>query len=232
MKIILAGQRSFGRAVFAAVLAAGHDVLQVFAPPPGDKGADLLAFDADAKGVPIAHKVEARAIDERAELIVCAHSHDFVSRKARSRVPLGAIGYHPSLLPRHRGRDAVEWTIRMGDAVAGGSVYWLTEKVDGGPIAASDWCHVLPRWSASDLWRERLFPMGVRLLVQTLADLERGVMVRVGQDPAAATWEPSIGRPPLHRPDLDALPPPGSVSRFRVVASQDALHEYRAASNG
>lgn len=231
MRVILAGQRSFGRAAFAAIASAGHTIVQVFAPPPGDKGADLLAFDADAKGVPVLHKVEARSIDESADLIVCAHSHDFVSRKARLRVPLGAIGYHPSLLPRHRGRDAVEWTIRMKDPVAGGSVYWLTERVDGGPIAASDWCHVAPRWTASDLWRERLFPMGIRLLTQTLADLERGVMVRVAQDPAFATWEPSIGRPPLHRPDLDALPAPGAVSRFKVVASDDALRDYRMAAN-
>lgn len=43
-----------------------------------------------------------------------------------------AVGYHPSLLPRYRGCNAVKWTVCFGDTVAGGTVYELDEKVDGG----------------------------------------------------------------------------------------------------
>jgi len=73
------------------------------------------------------------------DLILYAHSHDFIGAATRGKTRLGAMGYHPSLLPLHRGRDAVCWTLRMGDKVAGGSVYWLTDVVDGGPIAAQGW---------------------------------------------------------------------------------------------
>lgn len=133
-------------------------------------------------------------------LIVAAHSHAFIGQ--RTRQVADAIGYHPSLLPRHRGRDAVRWTIKMGDRVAGGSVYRFDRNVDGGPVLLQDWCHVRPGWSASDLWREALFPMGVRLLRLAVAmpGLESWAGTR--QDEELATWEPSWERPPLFRPEL------------------------------
>lgn len=166
----------------------------------------------------------ADTVPEGLDLIVCAHSHAFVSEKARSRTLLGGIGYHPSLLPRHRGRDAVRWTVHMRDPVAGGSVYWLSNRVDGGPLAASEHCMVDPAWSATDLWHDELFPMGVRLLVKVLADLDAGLIVRVPQNEACATWEPSWDRAPLGRPDLPQLTHGGDplAGRFRIVTDRDA----------
>ena len=57
------------------------------------------------------------------------------------------------------------------DRVAGGTVYWLDDLVDGGPIAAQDWCFVRPDDTPSTLWRRELFPMGLRLIDQVLGDL-------------------------------------------------------------
>lgn len=220
MRIALAGQRSFGAAALDRLLAAGHDVAQVFAP-----AGDRLDFEARRRDVAVQDTLVADRLADDLDLIVCAHAHVYVSDKARDRTLLGGIGYHPSLLPRHRGRDAVKWTVHMGDPIAGGSVYWLSNRVDGGPIAAADWCHVRPGTTASDLWRDQLFPMGLRLLEQALADLDRGLIVRVDQDEACATWEPSWSRPPIPRPDLMQLPPPGGdrlAGRFRVVRDRDA----------
>lgn len=92
----------------------------------------------------------------------------------------------------------------MGDPVAGGSVYWFTDNVDGGPIAAQDWCFVPPGTDYRELWRDTLFPMGVELLLRVLKDLDNGRIVAVPQDDRAgvATWEPSWDREPLHRPEL------------------------------
>lgn len=218
MRIALAGQRSFGSAALDALISDGHDVAQVFAPP-----GDALDFNARRRDLPVAERLNADALAEGLDLIVCAHAHVYVSDKARDRTLLGGVGYHPSLLPRHRGRDAVKWTVHMGDPIAGGSVYWLTNRVDGGPIAAADWCHVPPGTTASDLWREQLFPMGIRLLRAVLRDLDRGRLVRVDQDQRCATWEPSWSRPPIERPDLIQLPPPGRdrvAELFRIVTDR------------
>lgn len=220
MKIILCGQKSFGAAALEAIHEAGHDVVCAFTPPPVDGKADRTAVKADYLGVEVRHGLRADNVPEHADLIVCAHSHDFVSRQTLQKTRLGGIGYHPSLLPRHRGRDAVKWTVYMRDAVAGGSVYWLSNQVDAGPVAAQQWCFVRPDDDASSLWSRELFPMGVSLLMKVLTDLSKGVMVMVPQDKHAATWEPSWERAPLFRPDLLRLAGP-STGAFSVVTMRD-----------
>ena len=118
-----------------------------------------------------------------------------IPASVRARCSLGVLAYHPSLLPRHRGTDAVRWTIAMRDPVAGGTVYWMDEGADTGPIEAQDWCYVLPGEDAAALWRRELAPMGVRLLVHAVSRLAGGERPRaVPQDERAATWEPAFTR--------------------------------------
>lgn len=205
MRVILSGQRSFGAAVLQRLMKA-HDVTLVVAPGAEDR----LAIEANKRGLlwspsTVFDSEVARAHD--ADVLVAAHSHAFIGRKTRAAVDW-AIGYHPSLLPRHRGRDAVRWTVKMGDPIAGGSVYVLTDNVDGGPIVCQDWCHVDPAWDHHALWRERLFPMGVDLLEAACARIEdEGPSMAVTpQDEKYASWEPSWEREPIHRPELWELP--------------------------
>lgn len=116
------------------LLAKGHDVASVAAP-----AGDRLQAAAVEAGVPVGDPGRVLApswVPPGTELIVAAHSHSFISREARRRARFGAIGYHPSLLPRHRGRDAVRWTIHMRDQVAGGTVYWMNDR--GGDSAACE----------------------------------------------------------------------------------------------
>lgn len=127
-----------------------------------------------------------------ADLIVAAHAHAFIDAGARAATRLGALGYHPSLLPRHRGRDAVRWAIHMGDPVTGGTVFWMDDGADTGPVVRQDWCHILPGETAPELWRRALAPMGLRLLAEALRDLDYGVSVAIAQDDRAATWEPAF----------------------------------------
>ncbi len=229
LRIIFCGQRSFGAAALEALLKAGHQVLAAYVPEPGadQRGLDRALMAADRLRVPIRHGLRAATMPADADLVVCAHSHDFVSAPTLRKTRLGGIGYHPSLLPRHRGRDAVEWTVRMGDRVTGGSVYWLSDTVDAGPLAAQRHVMVRPADTASELWRRELFPLGVRLLASACRDIAAGRLVTVPQDEACATWEPSIGRAPLFRPDLPMLAAPGSAGMAHIV-SWDAASDQAA----
>lgn len=221
MRVILAGQGAFGLAVYKDLLDSGHEIAGVWSPSTAD---DKLTRKATSWSDWIEPRLRVPKVvgGMRADLFVCAHSHDFISGPSLAATRLGGVGYHPSLLPLHRGRDAIRWAIHMGDRVTGGSVYWLTRNVDGGPIAAQDYCLIRPDDDASSLWRRELFPMGVRLLSEALEDLSNGVIVEVPQDEACATWEPSWDRPPLHRPDLLQI---GGVSGFIHRAEPDALRQ-------
>jgi methionyl-tRNA formyltransferase len=197
MKVLLAGQKVFGAAALELLLHLGHEVVAVFAPPPKGDKVDRLASQALAFGIQPQSGLTADKVPPGTDLIVTAHSHDYITSEALQRTTYGGIGYHPSLLPLHRGKDAIRWAIRMGDKVTGGTVYWLSDHVDGGPIAAQDWCFVRPGDDAMALWQRELAPMGLRLFRRALTDISSGNIVRIPQDESLATWEPSLDRPKL-----------------------------------
>ena len=189
MNIYLCGQKYFGAEVFKALRAAGHHLVGVSAPAE-----DRLRAEAESCAVPWMKSglLKADTMPPGVDLIVAAHSHDFITETTRSAAKFGAIGYHPSLLPLHRGKDALRWTIIKGDKVAGGSVYWLSDVMDGGPIAAQEHAFVLPGDTAEELWRRDLAPMGIRLLCAVCADIASGRIVKREQNEAIATSEPTI----------------------------------------
>lgn len=140
------------------------------------------------------------------QIVVSAHSHWMISDAVLSKARHGGIGYHPSLLPRHRGQDAVRWQVHMGDPVVGGTIYRLGPVCDGGDVLLQRWRFRDPSWSHHDLWRE-LFPEGVRMVreaVDLIAAGRDGPLWRE-QDERFATWEPSWDRPRLRRNDLMML---------------------------
>ena len=208
MKIFLTGQRSFGKAVFLALREDGHDIVGVAPAPPGQYYDKLHAIALRYK-VPVvceASRLTSDHIPEGTDLIISAHSHWYVSDKAAEKARLGAIGYHPSLLPRHRGRDAVRWTIACGDAVTGGSVDRLSSKVAGGSILLQRIQFVDRTWNHHDLWK-RLFPQGVQMLRDAVKMLACGYVEGEPQDERFATWEPPFDATArLYRPELLQLP--------------------------
>lgn len=205
MNVYLCGQKFFGASVLRAIIEQKHHkVVGVSSPPPPDR----LARAADLHSIPWMKSglLRADTLPAGVDVIVAAHSHDFVGERTRFKARYGGIGYHPSLLPRHRGRDAIRWTIRLRDYVTGGTVYRLSNKVDGGDILAQEWCWVQPGDDAETLWRRDLSPMGIRLLLDTLDRFASGDTYGKKQDEKLATWEPSLNPPPLSRPDLLMLP--------------------------
>jgi glycine cleavage system regulatory protein/folate-dependent phosphoribosylglycinamide formyltransferase PurN len=194
-KIALMGSRYFGAQVFEALRQeSGVQIVTVVAPAADDR----LALAAQAAGVPLhllanPKVVPGEAVPEGTDLIVAAHTHARVSNEALDRARLRGVGYHPSLLPRHRGIAAVEWTILEGDPIAGGSVYHLADGWDAGAIAAQDWCFVGKGETARELWERALAPMGLRLLTQVVQHArDHGEVPAMVQDPRFATRAPML----------------------------------------
>jgi methionyl-tRNA formyltransferase len=194
MKLTLVGSRYFGAAALERLLKEGIEIARVIVPATDDRlavaakaaGLDVVALD-DPSIVP------AEAIAEGTDLIVAAHSHARVTSDALARSRLGGIGFHPSLLPRHRGIAAVEWTIREGDPIAGGSIYHLAERMDAGAIAAQDWCFVRKGETARELWERSLAPMGLDLLLRVIREARIS-----GKLPATPQDEQFATRAPMH----------------------------------
>lgn len=235
LNVFVTGQKSFGAAATAAILEAGHNVVgtcsPAFAEPHGHLQVheefdgvrwDRLRTVAHLEGLPWkdARVLKEDDIPDGTDVILAAHSHAFVGRRTRSHARV-SIGYHPSLLPLHRGRDAIRWALHMNERVLGGSVYHLTDTVDAGPLAAQEFVIVPPDLTPSEAWRDYLFPLGIKMLIGVLEDIENGYVRYEPQNEKLATWEPSWERPPLHRPELPELPPIGGLQGLQFVNGRD-----------
>lgn len=195
LRLALCGSRYFGASVLDALRQeSGVEICCVVAPAEDDR----LATKARAAGLQVHVQADPKFITAEAmgagcDLIVAAHTHARITDDALALSRLGGVGYHPSLLPRHRGIAAVEWTILAGDPIAGGSVYHLADGWDAGPVAAQDWCFVSREDTARTLWERELAPLGLRLLVQVVRHArDHDVLPSYPQNPAYATKAPRV----------------------------------------
>ncbi len=220
MQCVLAGSRYFGATVLEALRREEGVTFACVIVPAAD---DRLAAAAAKAGLPVhvlanPKIVPGEAIPDGTDLIVAAHTHARISDEALARSRLGGIGYHPSLLPRHRGIAAVEWTILEGDPIAGGSVYHLADGWDAGPIAAQDWCFVARGESARELWERALAPMGLELLARVVRYArDHGELPAKPQDPRFATRAPMVRRAVV----LDEHATPNTTSLVVTVVGPD-----------
>lgn len=207
MKVFICGQKSFGLAVLKRLYEDGHEIVGI-APPPQQKYKDKMVGYAMLKGIPIISDCENLVSDnvpDGTELVISAHSHWIISDKIIDKCKYGGIGFHPSLLPRHRGQDAVRWAVHMGDAITGATIYNLKSNTcDGGDILAQKVVFIDPEWDYHDLWHY-IFPIGVDMVSDAVKVIEHHEAKWEPQNEKFATWEPSWERPRLHRPELIML---------------------------
>ncbi|MDI3559883.1 formyltransferase family protein [Bradyrhizobium sp. Arg816] len=194
MRITLVGSRHFGVTTLNMLREHGVSIVRVVVADAEDR----LAASAKAAGIDVAVQanpklVVASEIGPDTDLIITAHSHARIGKDALAAAKFGGIGYHPSLLPRHRGKAAVEWTIKEGDPVAGGTIYHLADRMDAGAIAAQDWCFVRKGETARELWERALAPLGLKLLADVIdyVKVHKALPSKV-QDEQFATLAPSL----------------------------------------
>lgn len=213
----------FGLPLAACLLSRdGHDVVLAVLSPVEAPGRRRLRRQIGAERVLDAAKLGS-TLEPRAEAALRSLGPDLVvSWYWTRRLPvewlgmarLGAIGAHPSLLPRHRGPNPFFWAIDSGDPVTGVSVHRLTGEYDDGAVLAALEVPTGERngWQlARALDRPSL--VLIRQTVRALADGRR--LEERAQDPAAATWAPE--------PEGDALRVDWSWPTERVLRRIRAL---------
>ena len=103
--------------------------------------------------------------------------------------PLGAIGVHPSRLPRHRGPNPYFWSIDAGDAETGVTLHRLNAEYDTGQILDTRSLAIGER----DAWQlaRALDRPSLAILRAGVDRLARGeAFDELAQDERLATWAP------------------------------------------
>ncbi len=208
LKVFISGQKYFGAAVFRMCIALDFIEVVGVCAPATDKYVTKLAV---INNIPIivAGTLNGDTMPDNVDLGITAHSFDYIGKRTRYKTKLGWIGYHPSLLPRHRGRSSIEWAVRMRDAITGGTVFWLNSGIDRGDIAYQDFIHIDPKLyglepkkAAKRLWEFELQAMGLRLLELALTDINKGIIIKKPQPKEYSTFEPNTDVNDVFKPDL------------------------------
>ena len=197
MRVAIIGQQDFGKAVLEAFLARGDQVAGVFCAPekPGAR-VDALKAAAQEKGLPVLQFAslksdEARAAMKKlnADIGIMAFVLQFAPQDFVSVPRHGTIQYHPSLLPKYRGPSSINWPIIRGDTKSGLSIFRPTDGLDEGPLVLQKETPIGPDDTLGSVYFDRLFPMGVKAMLEAADLVVAGKHRETVQDESQASYE-------------------------------------------
>src|ERR1041384_5305958 len=201
MRIVVHGQQAFGKAVLEALLKRGENVVAVYVAPekPGAK-ADPLLEAAMKANLPVYQpssykdpKVweEFRAL--KPDLQVMAFVTLFVPEDFLNIPSHGSIQFHPSLLPAYRGASAMNGPIINGEKETGLSIFWADNGLDTGAVLLQNMTPLSDTDTLGTVYFDRLFPMGVDAMMESVDLVKAGKAPRIKQDESKATYEGRCG---------------------------------------
>ena len=197
MRVVIIGQRVFGRAVLEAFLSRGDEIAAVFVAPEKENARpDALKTRTLERKIPLyqfenlSSKVALETMESlKADIAVMAYVVQFVPQEF-ARIPVhGTIQFHPSLLPRYRGPSAVNWAIVCDERETGVTIFRPTDEMDEGPVILQKTVPIHPDDTAGTLYYERLFPVGVQALLEAADCVVSGNYEERAQDIHAGSYE-------------------------------------------
>jgi len=198
MRILLIGQAAFAAKVLESMMERGDNVVAVYLPPdiPGGR-TDPFKDAAAAKDIPVYQpatykddQVFAEYKELKPDLTILAFVTDIIPARYFEVPAQGAICYHPSILPRHRGSSAINWAVIMGATKTGLTIFWPDGGIDTGEILLQKEIDVGPDDTTGSLYFNYLFPMGVDAILESIDLIKDGKAPKIPQDEALATYEP------------------------------------------
>ncbi|HET7459662.1 MAG TPA: methionyl-tRNA formyltransferase [Longimicrobium sp.] len=223
MRVIFWGTPAFSLPALRALGDEGHDVVAVVTQPdrPAGRGRELtpspVKVEAEREMIPVLQPEKARGDEFVAQLrgfeadisVVVAYGQ--ILKPEVLAVPrLGSVNIHGSLLPELRGAAPVQWAIIRGLETTGVTIMQMDAGLDSGPMLLRVEEPIEADESACEL-ADRLAEIGAEALVEALALLEAGALVREDQDHAKATYAPKLDRETAR---LDWSLPAIEVSRW------------------
>jgi methionyl-tRNA formyltransferase len=197
MRIVLNGQQAFGQAVLEALLDRGDEVVAVYCEPDDDPSRpDPLHQSAQDRGIRVlqpknfkGEQVLSEFKSLKPDLGVMAYVTRIVPASFLNAPIHGTIQYHPSLLPAHRGPSSMNWPIIQGEEETGLSIFWPDKGLDTGPILMQKKVAIESDDTLGSLYFNKLYPLGVEALLESIDLVKKGNAPRVVQDESKASYE-------------------------------------------
>jgi methionyl-tRNA formyltransferase len=197
MKIAIIGQQDFGKAVLEAFLARGDTVGGVFVAPEKEGAKpDPMKIAAQEKGLklfqfPSLKSPEAAQAmkDLDADIGIMAFVLQFAPQEFVNIPKHGTIQYHPSLLPKYRGPSSINWPLARGEKKTGLTIFRPTDGLDEGPVILQKETEISENDTLGSVYFDRLFPMGVKAMLEAADLVVAGKHQEAVQDENQASYE-------------------------------------------
>ena len=168
---MIVGQKWFGQQLLQQCLANPQLKVVAVSPPNLTDRLAVLANDYQIPVVVHDDTLKAGQIPMGVNIILTAHAYCFVTKTARDKATYGAVGYHPSLLPSYKGKNAIVNAFKNGEKVTGGSLYRLDDGWDTGEVLLQQSVAIEEDDTPSSLWQQKLAPLGLLLFKRYLIEL-------------------------------------------------------------
>jgi len=196
MRIVCIGQAAFGEKVLQKLTEKGEEVVAVYTSQDIAGKRNPLKELAIQIGIPVFQPRSMRVPEIyeeytrlKPDLNVMAFVTSILPDFILNYPKMGTIQYHPSLLPKHRGGSAINWAIINGETKTGITIFWPDRGVDTGPILLRKKVEISPDDTVGSLYFEKLFPLGIEALVESIELIKKGIAPRIPQDESQATYE-------------------------------------------
>jgi methionyl-tRNA formyltransferase len=207
LRVIFMGTPDFSVPTLRAVADAGHVVVVAYTQPPrpaGRRGLEVtpspVQREAERLGIevrtPVSFKGEAEQAAFRAlnaDVAVVVAYGLLLPTAILEGARLGCYNGHASLLPRWRGAAPIQRAIMAGDDQTGIMIMKMEAGLDTGPVALTERVAIGADMTAGDL-HDVLMHASARLMVDALAELERGRLTLRPQPTEGVTYAKKIGK--------------------------------------
>ena len=202
MRIVIHGQQAFGSAVLEKLLARKENIVAVCTAPDREgRPPDPLKELALANGLPIHQPASWKTAESLevmqsfdADLCMMAYVLLFVPEAVLNAPKHGTFQYHPSLLPMHRGPSSINWPIAQGATQTGLTIFWPNDGLDEGAVLLQKTCDIGPDETLGDVYFQKLFPMGVDAMLESLDRVKQGRAEKIPQNLANGSYESWFGK--------------------------------------
>lgn len=204
MKLVFMGTPDYAVNTLEALISAGHNVAAVFAQPDKPVGRKHIITPPPVKVCAQKHGITVyqpnTLRDGTAEEILKEIAPDAIVVVAYGKIlpkeilgipKYGCVNGHASLLPKYRGASPIQWCIVCGEKETGVTAMLMDEGMDTGDILKTVKTEIGAEETAEELFG-RLSGITAELLVNTLADLEKGNITPIKQNEENASYAPII----------------------------------------
>lgn len=191
LDIVFMGTPDFAKESLEAIHNAGHNIIAVITNPdrPKGRGMKMIASPvkefAIEKSIPVLQPEKIREIKDTLEQInpdlFCVVAYGKILPQDILDIPKkGSINVHGSLLPQYRGAAPIQWAVLNGDKKTGITTMYMNAGMDTGDMILQEEVQIGEDETTGELW-DRLSKIGAKLLVETVAKIEKGTAPRTPQ---------------------------------------------------